>query len=164
MVLHLKRLRLITVLGIGLFMGSAATRAEAGPWPDGQSRSISGYMCTPFSIFVDSATAYCPYISDYDPIDPSMDGYWNGDIFVDFHVSSVRGGWTQVSACRQPYWGGSIVCGAATQEQDGTTGAKDVWVSGLENVPGIDDGNDYLFVEIVTAQTVDEIYGASFGP
>lgn len=69
-----------------------------------------------------------------------------------------------MSACEQNFLGGSVVCGAASQESDGVTGAKDLWVSGFENVPGNEEAGDYYFLEIVTTQGIDTIYGAGYGP
>jgi hypothetical protein len=164
MVLNRKRMWIVTAFEIGLFMIGAVGTAKAG-WPSGQWRTEPGAICTPFTIPIDASAAYCGYVSDLNNDVDAMDGFYNADIYADFHVSSTRnGGWTQVSACYQAYTGGSVVCGAASQEQDGITGAKDVWVSGFKNITGSRDGSDYYFVEIVTTETIDQIFGTAYGP
>jgi hypothetical protein len=154
----------------GLLCGSVDGFAA---WPSGSARTLPGEIgfgsntmitCTPFSIFVDSSTSDCAFVSDWNPDADSMWGGVDAYAYVDFHVSaSGSGKWTSISACRQSWSGGAFACGGGAMESDGTPGIKNLGGFGFSSIPGTANENDYFFMEITTTETIDQIYGTAYG-
>jgi hypothetical protein len=145
--------RKLTFVGSVICLLGWLSGDAAASWPSGGFRVISGKDCA-YVNAIDAEIFYCPFVSDSD----SYAGAENTGIYVDYHVS-WNGDGTVSSACRQSWTGSSVAC--ATGQWSSGTGNKDVFIDGYSSASGSPDVYDSYYVEIVTFDTVDNVWGLS---
>lgn len=147
--------KLLLVAAVVAVLGWFGAQAEAA-WPSGGLRVIGGKDCTQWFNFIDDWRAYCPFVSDSD----SYYGADNSSIYVDYQVSGHSSGDdTSLSACRQSWTGSAVGCG--TPGGSNSNGNQDVLIDGYGTVAGSPDVYDSFHVQVITTETVDNIWGLS---
>jgi hypothetical protein len=117
-------------------------RAHAD-WPSGGIRTVSGQWCSTGSVGQTYVGYECPFMSDTADYFAADSSTLYAD-FVQIHFSNNS---IVVSACRQSWEGGSVVCGNGATST--TNGDVDLPVSGFATIPGTAEIYDYFFAEIV---------------
>jgi hypothetical protein len=156
-----KRLKVALIVTIvALAVGECGLTGEASAtWPAGGVRAVSGRACQVTWATPDQTYFYCPFISD--SVFAATDDPW---MYVDYHVGATKGSYhsTQVNACVESWTGSTFTCGDSSRTSG--VGSFDIGLQGFGQFSSTNSIWDYYMVRIVeTGETVDNIYGVSYG-